>query len=67
MRRDWLAGRGTEAMTPSNPTRKHLHTCDADAYKSRNIIARMFRRDGSTAAKSDKPNRPSHNGHAIIP
>jgi transposase len=40
--RDWLAGRGCEAVIPPNPTRKHPHSVDAAAYKSRNLIERMF-------------------------
>lgn len=40
--RDWLDARGAEAVIPSNPTRKHPHTYDAKAYKSRNLIERMF-------------------------
>jgi len=40
--RDWLAAHGAEAVIPSNPTRKHPHTYNAEAYKSRNLIERMF-------------------------
>jgi len=40
--RDWLAQRGTEAVIPPNPTRKHPHAYDATAYKRRNLIERMF-------------------------
>jgi len=40
--RDWLAERGVEAVIPPNPTRKHPHAYDAQAYKSRNLIERMF-------------------------
>jgi transposase len=40
--RDWLAGRGAEAVIPSNLTRKHPYPYDVDAYKSRNLIERMF-------------------------
>jgi transposase len=40
--RDWLSQRGADAVIPPNPTRKHPHTWDADAYKSRNLIERMF-------------------------
>ena len=29
-------------MIPSNPTRKHPHAYDAEAYKRRNLIERMF-------------------------
>ena len=37
-----LAERGAEAVIPSNPTRKHPHTYDAEVYKARNLIERMF-------------------------
>jgi transposase len=40
--RTWLAERGAEAVIPPQPTRKHPHTYDASAYKSRNLIERMF-------------------------
>jgi transposase len=40
--RDWLAVRGAKAVIPPNPTRKHPHAYDAKAYKSRNLIERMF-------------------------
>ena len=40
--RDWLAERGCEAVIPPNPTRKHPHRYDAEAYKQRNLIERMF-------------------------
>jgi putative transposase len=40
--RDWLSQRGAEAVIPPNPTRKHPHTYDPQAYKSRNLIERMF-------------------------
>lgn len=40
--RDWLAERGCQAVIPPNPTRKHPHAWDRTAYKSRNLIERMF-------------------------
>jgi len=40
--RDWLAERGTKAVIPPNPTRKHPHRYDVEAYKDRNVIERMF-------------------------
>ena len=40
--RDWLAERGCEAVIPPNPTRKHPHAYDRKAYRSRNLIERMF-------------------------
>ena len=40
--RDWLVERGCEPVIPPNPTRKHPHTYDAEAYKQRNLIERMF-------------------------
>ena len=40
--RDWLAERGCEAVIPPNPTRKNPHAYDRVAYKSRNLIERMF-------------------------
>ena len=40
--RDWLAERGCEAVIPPNPTRKHPHAYDAEAYKRRNLVERMF-------------------------
>ena len=39
---DWLAERGCEAVIPPNPTRKHPHGYDQRAYRSRNVIERMF-------------------------
>ena len=33
---------GDEPVIPNNPTRKHLHPFDAEAYKLRNLIERMF-------------------------
>ena len=40
--RDWLAERRIKAVIPPNPTRKHPHSYDPDAYKGRNLIERMF-------------------------
>ena len=40
--RKWLAERGTEAVIPPNPTRKHPHHYNAEVYKQRNLIERMF-------------------------
>ena len=40
--RDWLAERGCEAVIPPNPTRKHPHSYDRQAYRGRNVIERMF-------------------------
>ncbi len=40
--RDWLAQRGCEAVIPPNPTRKHPHNYNRIAYRSRNLIERMF-------------------------
>ena len=40
--REWLSQRGAEAVIPPNPTRKHPHAYDPQAYKRRNLIERMF-------------------------
>lgn len=40
--RDWLTQRGTQPVIPPNPTRKHPHSYEADLYKQRNLIERMF-------------------------
>ena len=40
--RDWLAERGCEAVIPPNPTRKHPHSYDQEAYRGRNVVERMF-------------------------
>ncbi len=40
--RDWLALRGCEPVIPPNPTRKHPHSYNRKAYKTRNLIERMF-------------------------
>lgn len=40
--RDWLTERGCEPVIPPNPTRKHPHGYDTQAYKQRNLIERMF-------------------------
>jgi transposase len=40
--REWLSQCGAEAVIPPNPTRKHPHAYDSQAYKSRNLIERMF-------------------------
>jgi transposase len=40
--RDWLADQGCEAVIPPNPTRKHPHSYDRAAYRSRNLVERMF-------------------------
>ena len=38
----FLIERGTQPVIPNNPTRKHLHPFDPQAYKLRNLIERMF-------------------------
>ena len=38
----FLIERGTRPVIPNNPTRKHLHPFDLNAYKLRNLIERMF-------------------------
>ena len=40
--RDWLAAHGVEAVIPPNPTRKHPYPWNAEAYRTRNTIERMF-------------------------
>lgn len=40
--RDWLVERGCEPVIPPNPTRKHPHAYDRIAYRSRNLVERMF-------------------------
>lgn len=40
--RQFLIERGTMPVIPNNPTRKHFHPFDAQAYKSRNVIERAF-------------------------
>ena len=40
--RIWLKERRIKAVIPPNPTRKHPHSYDPDAYKGRNLIERMF-------------------------
>jgi putative transposase len=38
----FLIARGTQPVIPNNPTRKHHHPFDPEAYKLRNLIERMF-------------------------
>lgn len=38
--RQLLVDRGTLPVIPNNPTRKHFHPFDDDAYKLRNLIER---------------------------
>lgn len=40
--RQFLIDRGTRPVIPNNPTRKRFHPFDAEAYKQRNLIERMF-------------------------
>jgi transposase len=40
--RRFLIERGTLPVIPNNPTRKRIQPFDADAYKQRNLIERMF-------------------------
>jgi transposase len=40
--RQELAKRRIKAVIPPNPTRKHPHRYDKNAYKGRNVIERMF-------------------------
>ena len=40
--RRFLIARGTTPVIPNNPTRKHFHPFDAQAYKQRNRVERMF-------------------------
>lgn len=42
--RAFLLQRGTQPVIPNNPTRKHIHPFDPQAYKRRNIIERTFGR-----------------------
>lgn len=39
---DWLTARGCEPVIPPNPTRKNPHPYDRIAYRTRNVIERMF-------------------------
>ena len=48
--RRFLTGRGTQPVIPNNPTRKRFHPFDADAYKQRNLIERMFCRSRTGGA-----------------
>jgi transposase len=40
--RDWLTAHGSQPVIPPNPTRKYPHAYDAQAYRERNKIERMF-------------------------
>jgi transposase len=40
--RQELAQRRIKAVIPPNPTRKHPHRYNKNAYKGRNVIERMF-------------------------
>ena len=40
--RAFLTDRGTTPVIKQNPTRKHFHPFDKNAYKGRNIIERAF-------------------------
>ncbi len=40
--RSWLEERGVQAVIPPNPTRRRPFSYDAEAYRSRNLIERMF-------------------------
>lgn len=40
--RQFLIARGTQPVIPNNPTRKHAHPFDREAYKRRNLVERMF-------------------------
>jgi transposase len=40
--RNWVAQYGGQAVIPPNPTRKHPCTYDRKAYRTRNLIERMF-------------------------
>lgn len=40
--RDWLSERGCEPVIPPNLTRKNPHRYDAEVYRQRNLIERMF-------------------------
>ena len=40
--RNWLAARNTQAVIPSNATRRTPYPLDKTAYKRRNLIERMF-------------------------
>jgi putative transposase len=40
--RRMLAQRGTVPVIPNNPTRKRWHPFDRAAYRSRNLVERMF-------------------------
>ena len=40
--REWLHAQGCEPVIPPNPTRKHPHAYDKEAYKARNLFERMF-------------------------
>lgn len=40
--RQFLSERGTTPVIPNNPTRKRFHPFDKQAYRSRNLVERMF-------------------------
>jgi len=42
--RQFSQRRGTEPVIPNNPTRKRHHPFNANSYKQRNLIERMFAR-----------------------
>ena len=42
--REWLAGRGIQAVIPPRKNRKIQYDYDAAIYRQRNVIERMFRR-----------------------
>jgi transposase len=64
--RDWLVERGVEPVIPPNRTRRRPYPWDPEAYRSRNLVERMFCRLKDFRRIATRYDKRADNFHSAV-